>query len=124
MATALVSLLSGRQVRDDVAMTGEMTLTGQVLPIGGLKDKALAAQRNGISRIIAPELNEPDTDEIPEHLRNKVEFDFVGQIDDVLELALEPVAAPAPTFSGTRKPAGRNGDRVYARSKRSASDQR
>ena len=74
MATALVSLLSGRQVRDDVAMTGEMTLTGQVLPIGGLKDKALAAQRNGIARIIAPERNEPDTDEIPEHLRSKLEL--------------------------------------------------
>jgi ATP-dependent Lon protease len=124
MATALVSLLSGRQVRDDVAMTGEMTLTGQVLPIGGLKDKALAAQRNRISRIIAPELNEPDTDEIPEHLRRKLEFAFVGQIDDVLELALEPVAEAPGAFPGTRKPAGRNGDRVYARTKRSASDQR
>jgi ATP-dependent Lon protease len=124
MATALVSLLSGRQVRADVAMTGEMTLTGQVLPIGGLKDKALAAQRNGISRIIAPELNEPDTDAIPEHLRTKLEFEFVGQIDDVLELALEPVAEAPPALPRARKAAGRNGDRVYARSKRSASDQR
>jgi ATP-dependent Lon protease len=104
MATALVSLLSGRHVRDDVAMTGEMTLTGQVLPIGGLKDKALAAQRNGISTIIAPELNEPDTDEIPEHLRKKLEFRFVSEIDAVLEAALEPVKA-----------SDRDGSRVYAR---------
>ena len=63
------SLITGRRVRDDVAMTGEITLTGQVLPIGGLKEKALAAQRNGIRRVIAPALNEPDIDEIPEHLR-------------------------------------------------------
>jgi len=124
MATALVSLLSGRQVRADVAMTGEMTLTGQVLPIGGLKDKALAAQRNGIATIIAPELNEADTEEIPEHLRSKLHFDFVGHIDDVLEVALEPDVDTPPALAGARKPAGRNGDRVYARSKRSASDQR
>ncbi|MDX6682530.1 MAG: ATP-dependent Lon protease, partial [Solirubrobacteraceae bacterium] len=124
IATALVSLLSGRHVRDHVAMTGEMTLTGQVLPIGGLKDKALAAQRNGISTIIAPELNEPDTDEIPEHLRTKLEFQFVEQIDDVLELALEPAAPPPPSPSRPRDAAGRNGDRVYARSKRQSSDQR
>ena len=65
-------------------MTGEMTLTGQVLPIGGLKDKALAAQRNGITTVIAPELNEPDTDEIPEHLRSKLEFRFVSEIGEVL----------------------------------------
>ncbi len=117
MATALVSLLSGRQIRDDVAMTGEMTLTGQVLPIGGLKDKALAAQRNGISCIIAPELNEPDTDEIPEHLRSKLEFRFVAQIDDVLERALEPVAEPAGASPRARKPGGRRADRVYARGK-------
>jgi ATP-dependent Lon protease len=123
MATALVSLLSGRQIRDDVAMTGEMTLTGQVLPIGGLKDKALAAQRNGISRIIAPELNEPDTDEIPEHLRSKLEFQFVEQIDDVLELALEPAAEPAGASPRARGPGGRRADRVYARQK-PQSDQR
>jgi ATP-dependent Lon protease len=124
MATALVSLLTGRLIRDDVAMTGEMTLTGQVLPIGGLKDKALAAQRNRISTIIAPELNEPDTDEIPEHLRAKLAFEFVEQIDDVLELALEPLEPPGATPSRRRDAAGRNGDRVYAREKRPLSDQR
>ena len=77
MATALVSLLTGAPVRDDVAMTGEITLTGQVLPIGGLKEKALAAQRSGIADVIAPKLNEPDVDEIPEHLRADLDFMFV-----------------------------------------------
>jgi ATP-dependent Lon protease len=114
MATALASLLSGRHVRDDVAMTGEMTLTGQVLPIGGLKDKALAAQRNGISCIIAPELNEPDTDEIPEHLRTKLNFIFVSHIDDVLDAALEP-APGAPRTGRRRTPSASREDRVYAR---------
>ena len=114
MATALVSLLTGRHVRDDVAMTGEMTLTGQVLPIGGLKDKALAAQRNGITTIIAPELNEPDTDEIPEHLRAKLEFRFVSEIGEVLEAALEP----------RRRRLGANGSRVYAQPTPQASNPR
>ncbi|CAN5522159.1 endopeptidase La [soil metagenome] len=114
MATALVSLLSGRHVRDQVAMTGEMTLTGQVLPIGGLKDKALAAQRNGITTIIAPELNEPDIEEIPEHLRNRLDFRFVGQIDEVLDVALEPVDGPAPKRRPSSKGAEPSEDRVYA----------
>src|SRR5204862_1822866 len=74
LATALVSLITARPVRDDVAMTGEITLTGQVLPIGGLKEKALAAQRNGIAEVIAPKLNEQDVDEIPEHLRADMDF--------------------------------------------------
>jgi ATP-dependent Lon protease len=89
IATALVSLVSGRAVRSDVAMTGEITLTGQVLPIGGLKEKALAAQRAGIKCVIAPKLNEPDLDEIPAHLRRGMDFKFVSKIDQVLKLALE-----------------------------------
>ena len=93
MATALASLLSGRKVRADTAMTGEITLTGQVLPIGGLKEKALAAQRDGIKRVIAPELNAQDIDEIPEHLRKNLEFVFVGEIGEVLELGLERARA-------------------------------
>jgi len=117
LATALASLLSGRHVRDDVAMTGEITLTGQVLPIGGLKDKALAAQRNGISTIIAPELNEPDIDEIPEHLRKKLTFHFVGQIGEVLEAALEPVAGDPVTRRRRTRPSVSTADRVYARRK-------
>ncbi len=88
MATALCSLLTGRPVRADVAMTGEITLTGQVLPIGGLKEKALAAQRSGISCVIAPARNEADVEEIPEHLRKDLDFRFVSRIEDVLEAAL------------------------------------
>jgi ATP-dependent Lon protease len=90
MVTALASLLSGRPVRDDVAMTGEVTLTGQVLPIGGLKEKALAAQRFGIRCVIAPADNELDAEDIPEHLRERLGFRFVRHVDDVLETALEP----------------------------------
>ena len=93
MATALASLLSGRKVRADTAMTGEITLTGQVLPIGGLKEKALAAQRYGIKRVIAPELNAQDVDEIPEHLRQNLEFVFVAEIGEVLDAALERARA-------------------------------
>jgi ATP-dependent Lon protease len=98
MATALASLITGRPVRDDVAMTGELTLTGQVLPIGGLKEKALAAQRNGITTVIAPAPNEADVDEIPEHLRRDLQFVFVDEIDQVLEVALE-----APSSNGRRR---------------------
>jgi ATP-dependent Lon protease len=93
MATALVSLITGRHVRDDVAMTGEITLTGQVLPIGGLKEKALAAQRNGITTVVAPAQNEADADEIPEHLRRDLTFVFVDRVADVLDAALESPAA-------------------------------
>jgi ATP-dependent Lon protease len=93
MVTALASLLTGRAVRSDVAMTGEITLTGQVLPIGGLKEKALAAQRSGIRLVIAPELNAPDVDEIPEHLRRALRFEFVSEIGQVLALALQRRAA-------------------------------
>ncbi len=89
MATALVSLLTGRCVREEVAMTGEITLTGQVLPIGGLKEKALAAQRHGISTIVAPARNEGDVDEIPAALRAKLEFHWVQEIGEVLAVALE-----------------------------------
>ena len=90
MVTALVSLVTGRPVRSDTAMTGEVTLTGQVLPIGGLKEKSLAAQRAGITRVIAPKLNEADLDEFPQHLVDDIEFVFVDTVDGVLDLALEP----------------------------------
>jgi ATP-dependent Lon protease len=90
MVTALASLLSDRAVRDQVAMTGEVTLIGQVLPIGGLKEKSLAAQRAGIKTVIAPADNEPDVDDVPEHLRRKIDFQFVRDVGDVLEIALEP----------------------------------
>ncbi len=88
MVTALTSLLSGVPVRDDTAMTGEVTLTGQVLPIGGLKEKALAAQRAGLRRVIAPADNEADADEVPEHLREDLDFVFVRDVQEVLTAAL------------------------------------
>jgi ATP-dependent Lon protease len=88
MATALMSLVSGRPVRDDMAMTGELTLTGQVLPIGGLKEKALAAQRAGINRVLAPRRNEADLEDIPEPLRKHMEFLWVADVDEVFAAAL------------------------------------
>jgi ATP-dependent Lon protease len=94
MAMALVSLLSGRPVRNDVAMTGEVTLTGQVLPIGGLKEKSLAAQRAGIKRVIVPERNEGDVAEIPEHERADLEFVYVDEVSKALDAGLENGAAP------------------------------
>jgi len=90
MATALASRISGRPVRADTAMTGEITLTGQVLPIGGLKEKALAAQRAEVPRIVIPSSNERDIDDIPEHLRKEMDFVPVDTVDEVLEAALEP----------------------------------
>jgi ATP-dependent Lon protease len=88
MAVALASLVMGSPVRSDVAMTGEITLTGQVLPIGGLKEKALAAQRAGIKRVLVPTRNEADVDEIPEHQREGLEFAYCETIDDALAAAL------------------------------------
>jgi ATP-dependent Lon protease len=90
MATALASLISSRPVRNDVAMTGEITLTGQVLPIGGLKEKSLAAQRAGIKQVIVPDRNEGDVEEISEQEREGLEFSFVDDIGDALQKALEP----------------------------------
>jgi len=89
MATAIASLLSGRPVRSDTAMTGEITLTGLVLPIGGLKEKALAAQRAEIARVIAPRRNEGDLDEFPPNLLAGMEFVFADTVDDVLATALD-----------------------------------
>jgi ATP-dependent Lon protease len=90
MATALASLISNRPVRNDVAMTGEVTLTGQVLPIGGLKEKSLAAQRAGIKHVIVPDRNEGDVDEISAQEREGLEFVYADDIGDVLQKALEP----------------------------------
>lgn len=88
MATAMVSALTGRKVRSDVAMTGEITIRGRVLPIGGLKEKVLAAYREGIHTIILPEENRRDIEEIPECVREKLEFIPVDHIDKVLDTAL------------------------------------
>jgi ATP-dependent Lon protease len=90
MTTALASLLSGRLVRSDVAMTGEVSLTGRVLPIGGLKQKLLAAHRAGISTVLIPKRNEPDLEDVPEHVLGALEVHPVTDVREVLELALEP----------------------------------
>jgi ATP-dependent Lon protease len=102
IVTALTSALTGRCVRDDVAMTGEVTLTGEVLPIGGLKEKALAAQRLGIRQVIAPELNEQDVDDIPEHLRKQVRFHFVAHVEQVLDIALARARVGSASRNGQR----------------------
>jgi ATP-dependent Lon protease len=90
MTTALASLLSGRLVRSDVAMTGEVSLTGRVLPIGGVKQKLLAAHRAGITTVLIPKRNEPDLDDVPEKVRAALEIHPVSDVREVLELALEP----------------------------------
>src|SRR3982751_217772 len=98
ITVALVSLLTGRRVRGDVAMTGEITLRGTVLPVGGIKEKVLAAHRAGIKRVVLPERNRKDIVDIPETIRQELELVFVKKIDEVLELTLEtaPVVVPGP----------------------------
>ncbi|WP_436494183.1 endopeptidase La [Actinokineospora sp. HUAS TT18] len=93
MTTALASLLSGRPVRSDVAMTGEVSLTGRVLPIGGVKQKLLAAHRAGITTVLLPKRNEPDLDDVPESVRDALTVHLVGDVREALELALEPAVA-------------------------------
>ncbi|MBV9058287.1 MAG: endopeptidase La [Pseudonocardiales bacterium] len=95
MTTALASLLSGRPVRSDVAMTGEVSLTGRVLPIGGVKQKLLAAHRAGITTVLLPRRNEPDLDDVPEAVRDELTVHLVGNVREVIDLALEPATAPA-----------------------------
>ena len=90
MTTALVSLLTGRPVRSSVGMTGEVTLQGRVLPIGGVKQKVLAAHRAGLREVILPERNGPDLDDVPEAVRDAMKFHLVGDVREVLSLALEP----------------------------------
>ena len=90
IATALVSALTGTPTRDDVAMTGEITLLGNVLPIGGLNEKVVAAKRAGVKTVIIPKLNEKDLQELPEHIRESVEFKLVETMDEVLDMALKP----------------------------------
>ncbi|HOT91006.1 MAG TPA: endopeptidase La [Anaerolineae bacterium] len=97
MVTALVSLLTGRPVYPDLGMTGEVTLQGQVLPIGGLKLKVMAAHRAGLKRILLPKLNDVDLDELPDKIRNEMEFILVEDVNEVLQYALKPKEPePAP----------------------------
>ena len=96
MATAILSAATGRLVREDVAMTGEITLSGLVLPVGGIREKSLAARRMGLRTVILPALNEADLVEIPAELRRDMRFVFAKTLEDVLAVALTPAATPAP----------------------------
>jgi ATP-dependent Lon protease len=88
MATALLSLMRGRVIMDRLVMTGELSLTGQVLPIGGLKEKTIAARRNKARHIIIPKQNERDLDEIPDNVKKGITFNPVERFEEVLDLAL------------------------------------
>ncbi len=100
MVTAIVSLLTGRPVRSNVGMTGEVTLRGQVLPIGGVKQKVLAAHRAGLDTVILPKRNEKDLDDLPDEVRERMRFILVETVDEVLEAALEPTPS-ADNQNGT-----------------------
>jgi ATP-dependent Lon protease len=104
MATALVSLISNRSVKKGVSMTGEVTLRGQVLPVGGIKEKMLAAHRAGLKTIILPKRNSQDLEDIPEEIKKALNFVFAETVDDVLKAALEkpvrPVVKPKSSHKG------------------------
>jgi ATP-dependent Lon protease len=100
MSTALISAMSGRPVRNDVAMTGEITLRGRVLPIGGVKEKVLGALRAGIKHVILPRENEADLEDLPTEAREKLQFTFAESLDDVLAVALLPATAGEAPRSG------------------------
>ncbi len=95
MVTALASLVSGRPVRSDVGMTGEVTLNGRVLPIGGVKQKLLAAHRAGLTTVFLPQRNEPDLDDVPSAVREKLEIRLVSDVADLVREALQPVREEA-----------------------------
>lgn len=98
IVTALVSLISGKPIKANVGMTGEITLRGQVMPVGGIKEKMLAAHRAGLKTVILPRRNEADLEELPTEVKQGLEFHLVDMMDEVLALALEPVGEPAATL--------------------------
>jgi ATP-dependent Lon protease len=116
MFTALASMLTGKPIRNDVAMTGEITLRGNVLPVGGIKEKILAAHRAGIKRVLLPDRNEKDMIDVPDQAKKEMEFFYVKKIDELLPLALTempekfgkppvpPVVVTPPTPSSTNQP--------------------
>ncbi len=95
MVTAMTSLLTGRPVRSTVGMTGEVTLQGNVLPIGGVKQKVLAAHRAGLTEVVVPARNGPDLEDVPEAVREQMTFHLASHIDEVLVAALEPAPEAA-----------------------------
>jgi ATP-dependent Lon protease len=104
MATAMISVFTGRSVRRSVAMTGEITLRGNVLPIGGLKEKILAAKRAGIDTIVCPKLNKKELDEVQPQIKRNLKFHLVEHIDEVLKIALVPVEARGAGAKAAGKP--------------------
>ncbi len=126
MCTALVSALTRIPVRADVAMTGEITLRGEVLPIGGLKEKLLAAHRGGITTVLIPDENVKDLAEIPDNIKGKLQIKPVKWIDEVLQLALKDMPQPLAAVgegtagsedgkrAGAKRPAKRTGKQVHA----------
>jgi ATP-dependent Lon protease len=92
MVTAIASLLTGRPVKSTIGMTGEVTLQGRVLPIGGLKQKVLAAHAAGLTEVIVPERNAPELDDVPSDVRDHMTFHVVSSVGEVLALALEPMS--------------------------------
>jgi len=122
MATSLVSLISGRKVKPQIGMTGEITLRGQVLAIGGVKEKVLAAHRNGLTTVILPKRNEQDIDDVPEEIRNSMKFIFAESVEDVIDAALEKAkplkkqaAGKSPAKKQPRKPVKKKSDITKAK---------
>jgi ATP-dependent Lon protease len=103
LATAMLSVFTNRPVKRSLAMTGEITLRGNVLPIGGLKEKLLAARRAGITELVIPRLNQKELDEVAPHLRRGLEFHLVEEVDQVLKLALIPPLVPRPAAGAARE---------------------
>jgi len=108
MATSLVSLISGRKVKPQIGMTGEITLRGQVLAIGGVKEKVLAAHRNGLTTIILPKRNEQDIDDVPDEIRQSMKFIFAESVEDVINAALEK---PKPIKKQAKEPIKKKSDK-------------
>jgi ATP-dependent Lon protease len=121
MAAALVSLISGSKIKPRVGMTGEITLRGQVLPIGGVKEKVLAAHRNGLRTVILPRRNEPDLEDVAEEVRKEMKFVLVDTVDDVMKAALEPVKAISKGKNGTGKSAQKNSEKKKSSKSKSKS---
>ncbi|HSD84050.1 MAG TPA: endopeptidase La, partial [Anaerolineae bacterium] len=121
IATSLVSLISGRKVKPHVGMTGEITLRGQVLPIGGVKEKVLAAHRNGLRTVILPKRNENDLDDVPEEIKKSMKFIFVETVDEVLDAALETNHKRSSPVDKRSSPAGKSAGSKQASKKKTTS---
>jgi ATP-dependent Lon protease len=113
MFLALTSLITGRTIRSDTAMTGEISLRGLVLPIGGVKEKVLAAIRAGISTVMLPARNRKDIEDVPENARNRIRVVWLERVDDAIEAALNPPQTDEPDISRTTRAAERRAARSW-----------